>query len=170
MCQCTQSLILAGTRAWQAQENLGSCYSLVNFTFTPGSQPGLIPDTSSLASRLSLGSVFAAAGRGKASAVAVARPGLSMCHLWPWGKSLREALGHATCHLTCTLICILLASLALFSLLKIVFSQFKCLLSSGQAQVTPLCPQLSRPRSSDAFTSPISSGRRVESLSVSAIG
>ena len=59
MCQCTQSLILAGTRAWQAQENLGSCYSLVNFTFTPGSQPGLIPDTSSLASRLSLGSVFA---------------------------------------------------------------------------------------------------------------
>ena len=49
-----------------------------------------------------------------------------------------------------------------FSLLKIVFSQFKCLLRSGQAaQVTPLCPQLSRPRSSDAFTSPISSGSRV---------
>ena len=34
MCQCTQSLILAGTQAWQAQENLGSCYSHVNFTFT----------------------------------------------------------------------------------------------------------------------------------------
>ena len=109
-----------------------------------------------------------AAGRGKAWAVA--RPGLSMCHLWPWGHILREALGHATCHLTCTLICILLASLALFSLLKIVFSQFKCRLRSGQAQVTPLCPQLSRPRSSDAFTSPISSGRRVESLSVPVIG
>ena len=58
MCQCTQSLILAGTQAWQAQENLGSCYSHVNFTFTPGSQPGLIPDTSSLCPRLVLGSVF----------------------------------------------------------------------------------------------------------------
>ena len=154
MCQCTQSLILAGTQAWQAQENLGSCYSLVNFTFTPGSQPGLIPDTSSLCPRLVLGSVFSEGKPGQWRGQA--------CHSSVTCNPGTSELGHAiSCHLTCTFIRILLTSQALFSLMKIVFSQFKCLLRSGQAaQVTPLCPQLSRPRSSDAFTSPISSGTR----------
>ena len=60
-------------QAWQAQENLGSCYSLVNFTFTPGSQPGLIPDTSSLtrsAHSQSLTSLPQVTSLGKASSVA----------------------------------------------------------------------------------------------------